>query len=34
MSFQDEFDIVLINEHLDRSLAEAQKLYDDFKQKP
>jgi guanylate kinase len=34
MSFQDEFDIVLVNEKLDKSLAEAQKLYDDFKLKP
>jgi guanylate kinase len=31
MSFQDEFDVVLVNEHLDKSLAEAQRLYDDFK---
>jgi guanylate kinase len=34
MSFQDEFDVVLVNEQLDKSLAEAQKLYDDFKRKP
>jgi guanylate kinase len=31
MSFQDKFDVVLINENLDKSLKEAQKLYDDFK---
>jgi len=31
MSFQDEFDIVLINEDLNKSLAEAQRLYDEFK---
>jgi guanylate kinase len=30
MSFKDEFDIVLVNEHLDTSLAEAQKLYNEF----
>src|SRR6478609_143629 len=29
MSFQDEFDIVLINEDLNKSLAEAQRLYDE-----
>lgn len=33
MSFQKEFDIVLVNEHLDTSLAEAQKLYNEFKKK-
>lgn len=33
MSFQNEFDIVLVNEHLDESLAEAQKLYNEFKRK-
>lgn len=33
MSFQDQFDIVLINEDLTRSLAEAQHLYDQFKVK-
>jgi guanylate kinase len=33
MSFQDEFDIVLINEDLNKSLAEAQRLYDEFKMK-
>jgi guanylate kinase len=31
MSFQDQFDIVLVNEHLDTSLAEAQRLYDNFR---
>lgn len=31
MTFQDEFDIVLVNEHLDQSLAEAQRLYNEFK---
>jgi guanylate kinase len=34
MSFQDRFDVVLINENLDKSLAEAQRLYDGFKNKP
>jgi guanylate kinase len=34
MSFQDKFDVVLINEELKKSLAEAQKLYDDFKAQP
>jgi len=33
MSFQDHFDVVLVNEDLDKSLAEAQRLYDDFKNK-
>jgi guanylate kinase len=31
MTFQDQFDIVLVNEKLETSLAEAQRLYDDFK---
>lgn len=31
MSFQDQFDVVLINETLTKSLQEAQQLYDDFK---
>jgi guanylate kinase len=31
MSFQDQFDIVLINENLEKSLAEAQRLYEQFK---
>jgi guanylate kinase len=30
-SFQDEFDVVLVNENLQQSLAEAQRLYDAFK---
>ena len=34
MGFQDRFDVVLINENLDESLAEAQRLYDEFKNKP
>ena len=34
MSFQDKFDVVLINENLDKSLAEAQRLYNEFKNKP
>jgi len=34
MSFEDEFDVVLVNEHLDKSLAEAQRLYDEFNAKP
>jgi len=33
MSFQDKFDIVLLNENLETSLEEAQKLYDSFKNK-
>ena len=33
MSFQDKFDVVLLNENLEKSLAEAQKLYDSFKNK-
>lgn len=31
MSFQDKFDTVLINEELEKSLREAQTLYDNFK---
>jgi guanylate kinase len=31
MSFQDKFDVVLVNENLEKSLAEAQQLYDNFK---
>jgi len=31
MSFQDKFDVVLVNETLTTSLAEAQQLYDNFK---
>lgn len=33
LSFKDQFDVVLVNEHLDTSLAEAQRLYNEFKQK-
>ncbi len=33
MSFQDKFDVVLVNEDLAKSLTEAQKLYEDFKGK-
>jgi guanylate kinase len=31
MTFADKFDVVLVNEDLDKSLAEAQRLYDSFK---
>jgi guanylate kinase len=31
MSFQDQFDKVLVNENLETSLAEAQRLYDEFR---
>jgi guanylate kinase len=31
MSFQDKFDVVLLNENLEKSLAEAQQLYHNFK---
>jgi guanylate kinase len=31
MTFQDKFDVVLVNEDLNKSLAEAQRLYDAFK---
>jgi guanylate kinase len=34
MSFSDRFDVVLVNESLEKSLVEAQRLYDDFKAKP
>lgn len=34
MSFQNKFDVVLVNDQLENSLAEAQQLYDDFKKKP
>ncbi len=30
MSFQDKFDVILINENLDQSLKEAQRLYESF----
>jgi guanylate kinase len=33
MTFQDKFDVVLVNENLEHSLAEAQRLYDQFKMK-
>jgi guanylate kinase len=33
MTFKDKFDVVLVNENLEKSLAEAQRLYDDFKKK-
>ncbi|MBS1489460.1 MAG: guanylate kinase [Bacteroidetes bacterium] len=33
MSFQKDFDAVLLNENLEKSLAEAQQLYDAFKNK-
>lgn len=33
MTFADKFDVVLVNEKLEKSLAEAQRLYDDFKRK-
>jgi guanylate kinase len=31
MTFQDKFDVVLVNNDLNKSLAEAQRLYDAFK---
>ena len=31
MTFQDKFDVVLVNEKLNTSLKEAQRLYDEFK---
>ena len=34
MTFQDKFDAVLVNEDLQKSLSEAQRLYDKFKRKP
>lgn len=33
MTFHDKFDVVLVNEELEKSLAEAQRLYDGFKNK-
>lgn len=33
MTFQDKFDVVLENENLDKSLAEAQRLYDEYKKR-
>jgi guanylate kinase len=32
-TFKDQFDVVLLNEDLDKALAEAQRLYDEFKKK-
>ncbi len=32
-TFQDKFDVVLVNENLDKSLSEAQRLYDAFKRR-
>jgi len=34
MTFQDRFDVVLVNENLKKSLIDAQALYDSFKMKP
>jgi guanylate kinase len=34
MTFQDKFDVVLVNEDLKKSLQQAQKIYDEFKAKP
>jgi len=34
MTFQDKFDVVLINEDLQTSLKEAQRLYNEFKLRP
>jgi guanylate kinase len=34
MTFADKFDVVLVNEDLNTSLKEAQKLYDQFKAQP
>jgi hypothetical protein len=31
MTFQDMFDVVLVNEDLSKSLSEAQALYNEFK---
>jgi hypothetical protein len=33
MRFQDKFDELLVNENLKTSLAEAQRLYDEFNKK-
>lgn len=33
MGFADKFDVVLVNESLEKSLQEAQRLYNDFKSK-
>jgi guanylate kinase len=32
-TFKDQFDVVLLNENLETALAEAQRLYDEFKRK-
>ena len=34
MTFQDKFDMVLVNEDLNKSLQQAQQMYDEFKAKP
>lgn len=34
MTFQDKFDVVLLNEDLEISTTEAQRLYNEFKEKP
>jgi guanylate kinase len=34
MTFQDKFDVVLVNEDLNESLQKAQELYDQFKAAP
>lgn len=34
MTFQDQFDVVLLNEDLEKSTAEAQQLYTQFKSQP
>lgn len=33
MTFQDQFDVVLINENLEQSFTQAQQLYDEFRRK-
>lgn len=34
MTFQDKFDVILVNEDLSKSLNEAQRIYDQFKAQP
>lgn len=34
MSFEDKFDVTLVNEELPKSLQEAQRIYDEFKNTP
>jgi guanylate kinase len=34
MTFQDKFDVILVNEDLSKSLSEAQRIYDQFKAQP